>query len=112
MCTRLLAFWHIAANILKNFGVCRFVEGYSQDEYTLHAEGVFVEHIRNYPSSNSAYSFCYVYLLKSQKKPFFLATDTQIGHFKATKLCTEICIFVNPSIRRKKSQPKHVVPSL
>ena len=36
----------------NNFGVCRFVEGYLLDKYTLHMEGLFVKHIRNYQSTN------------------------------------------------------------
>jgi hypothetical protein len=44
MCTRLSLFWQIAVNILQNFGIGRFVEGYLLDKYTLHVEDLFVKH--------------------------------------------------------------------
>ncbi len=39
------------------------------------------------------------------KEDTFFATNTQIGHSKVKKLCTEIGIFVNQSTHPKKSQP-------
>ena len=51
-----------------------------------------------------------MYIGRKNERRFF-ASDTQIGHSKVKKLCTEICILVNQSTRQKKSQPKYI-PSL
>jgi hypothetical protein len=40
-----------------------------------------------------------------------LATDTQIGHFKATKLCTEICNFINSYLNPSSAESSHSLPT-